>query len=85
MKVFYKVLRSFAKFTGKHLCQSLFFNKVAGFRLATLLKKKLWQRCFPVNYAKSLGTPFLTEQLRWLLLFKLDMSNMWISFKPVKS
>ena len=25
-------LRSFAKFTGKHLCQSLFFNKVAGLR-----------------------------------------------------
>ena len=24
------VLKSFAKFTGKHLCQSLFFNKVAG-------------------------------------------------------
>ena len=30
--VFYKkgILRNFAKFTGKHLCQSLFFNKVAG-------------------------------------------------------
>ena len=24
------VLRNFAKFTGKHLCQSFFFNKVAG-------------------------------------------------------
>ena len=23
------VLRNFAKFTGKHLCQSLFFNKIA--------------------------------------------------------
>ena len=23
------VLRNFAKFTGKHMCQSLFFNKVA--------------------------------------------------------
>ena len=27
------VLRNFAKFTGKHLCQSLFFNKVAGLSL----------------------------------------------------
>ena len=26
------VLRNFAKVTGKHLCQSLFFNKVAGLR-----------------------------------------------------
>ena len=24
------VLKNLAKFTGKHLCQSLFFNKVAG-------------------------------------------------------
>ena len=26
------VLKNFAKFTGKHLCQSLFFNKVVGLR-----------------------------------------------------
>ena len=32
------VRKNFAKFTGKHLCQSLFFSKVAGLRLATLLK-----------------------------------------------
>ena len=31
------VLRNFAKFTGKQLCQSLFFNKVAGLWPATLL------------------------------------------------
>ena len=33
------VPRNFPKFTGKHLCQRLFFNKVAGLRPATLLKK----------------------------------------------
>ena len=49
------VLKNFTKFTGKHLWQSLFFNKVAGLRLATFLKKRLWHRCFPVN----LRTPFL--------------------------
>ena len=27
------VVRNFAKFTGKHMCQSLFFNKVAGLQL----------------------------------------------------
>ena len=43
------VLRNFSKFTGKHLCQRLFFNKIAGLRSATLLKKRLWHRCFPVN------------------------------------
>ena len=55
------VLRNFAKFTGKHLCQSLFFNKVAGLRPTTLLKKRLWHRCFPVNFTKFLRTPFHTE------------------------
>ena len=33
------VLENFIKFTGKHLCQSLFFNKVANLRPAALLKK----------------------------------------------
>ena len=60
------VLGSFPKFTGKHPCQSLFFNKVAC--QAALLKKRLWRRCFPVNFTKFLRTPFLTEQLRWFLL-----------------
>ena len=36
------VLRNFAKFTGKHLCQGLFFNKVAGLRL--------WHRRLPLNF-----------------------------------
>ena len=31
--------------------------------------KRLWRRCFPVNFVKFLRTPFLTEHLRWLLLF----------------
>ena len=62
------VLRNFAKFTGKHLCHSLFLNKVVGLRPATLLKKRLWHRCFPVNFAKFLRTSFVTEHLSWLLL-----------------
>ena len=61
------VLGSFTKFTGKHLCQRLFFNKVADPRPAALLKKKLWDRCFLVNFGEFLRTPFLTELLRWLL------------------
>ena len=50
------VLKNFAKFTGKHL------------RRATLLKKRPWNRCFPVNFAKFLRTPFFIEHLWWLLL-----------------
>ena len=57
------VLRNFAKFIGKHQCQSLFLNKVAGLKPATLLKKRLWHRCFPVYFTKFLRTPFFTEHL----------------------
>ena len=59
--VFYKkgFCKNFAKFTGKRLCQSLFFNKVAGLRPTTLLTKRLSHRCFPVKFAKFLRTAFL--------------------------
>ena len=68
--VLYKkgVYKNFAKFTGKHLCQRLFFNQVAGLSAATLLKKGFWHRCFPVNYAKFLRAPFLQNPSGRLLL-----------------
>ena len=46
-----------ARFTGIHMCQSVFYNKVAALMPATLLKKGLWHMCFPVNFAKFLRTP----------------------------
>ena len=66
-------LRNFAKFTGKHLCQSL--------RPATLLKKRLWYRCFPVNFAKFSRTPFLQNTSGWLLSanMKMNHSGFWLS------
>ena len=51
-------LRNFTKFTGKQLCQSLCFIKVAG----------LWDSCFPVNFKKFLRTPFLQNTSGRLLL-----------------
>ena len=43
------VLRNFAKFTGKHLCQSLSFNKVAGLWL--LMRLVRWKAviCFSMH------------------------------------
>ena len=58
------VLRNFSKFRGKHLCQSLFFNKAAGLP-ATLLKKRLWHRCFPMSFVKFLRTPPANCFYRW--------------------
>ena len=70
-EMFYKkgALKNFTKFTGKHLCQSLFFNKVAGLRRATLLNKILWHRYFPVNFAKLLRTSFSQSTFGRLLLY----------------
>ena len=53
------VLRNFKKITGKHLCQSLSFNKVARLR--------------PMNFVKYLRTCFFIEHLRWLLLICMQL------------
>ena len=77
-EVFYKkcILKNLEKFTGKHLYQSLFFNKVASLGPATLLKKRLWHRCFPVNFSKFLRTLFyktLLDDCFWQCTFWLSM------------
>ena len=56
------VLSNLVEFTGKHQCHSLFFNKVAGLRSLSLLKKRLWHRSFPVDFVKFLRTSFLHPQ-----------------------
>ena len=48
-------LKNIIKLTEKHLCQSLFFNKIAGLSPGTLLKKRLWHRCFP-TFILKVGT-----------------------------
>ena len=50
-------------FTRKHLCWSLFFNEVASLKAYSFFKKRLQDRCFPVNIAKLLGTVSLIEHL----------------------
>ena len=56
--------QDFAEFTGKHLYQSLFFNKVEDLRSATLLKKKPWHSCFPEKFATFLRKHSFIEHLR---------------------
>ena len=64
------VLKYFAIFTGKHLCWSLFFNKVTGLKTCNFIKKRLQHRCFPVNIAKFLrAASFIEHLLRLLLLY----------------
>ena len=63
-KMFLKISQN----SREKTCKSLFFNKVAGLRPATLLRMRLWHRCFPVNFAKFLRTPFLQNTSGRLLL-----------------
>ena len=45
------VLRNFAKFTGKHLCQSLFINKVAG-GACNFIKKETLTQVFSCEFCE---------------------------------
>ena len=40
------------------MSESLFFNKIAVLKPAALLKKRIWYKYFPVDFAKFLRTPF---------------------------
>ena len=64
------VLRNFAKFTGKHLCQSFFLTLFFFFRsqACNFIKKRLWHRRFPVSFQKFLRTPFSRNTSGRLLL-----------------
>ena len=65
-EVFYqKDLKNFAKFTGRHLCQGLFFNKVAGLSLQLYLKKDPGASVFSCEFWR---TPFWQNSSGWLLL-----------------
>ena len=51
------VLKNFARFTGKHLCQSLSFNKVAGKFLRTaFFIKHLWWLLLKIAYGYDINS-----------------------------
>ena len=60
------VLKILAKFTEKHLCQSLFLIKLQ--RACNFFKKGTLARVFPVNIAKFLIALLLQNTSGWLLL-----------------
>ena len=56
----------FRKLTGKHLCQSFFFIKIAGLRpeASTLLKTETLPLVFSCEFCEIFKNTVLTEQLR---------------------
>ena len=68
-----EILRNFAKLTGKHRCQSLFFNKIGGLRPETLTQVYSCEFCKISKSTFSYRTPpvaacgqFLTKRLEQL-------------------
>ena len=74
-------LKNFKICTGNCLCKSLFLNKVTGLSSATLLKKRLWHKCFPENFAKLIRTPILKKICDRLLMEVLQNNRPKILFK----
>ena len=60
------ILRNFAKFTGKHLCQSLFFNKVAG--TCNFIKKETLAQVFSCEFCEISKNTFFTDTSGRLIL-----------------
>ena len=63
-EVFFKkgALKNFAKFTGKHLCRGLFFNKVAG-GACNFIKKETLAQLFSCEFCEICKNLFFTEHL----------------------
>ena len=69
-----------------------FFNKVGGLTPANLFKKRLWQRCFPVNFVTFSRTHLLQKTsgrlLPWIAcnnnFYKLGMNSLYGSVKGMK-
>ena len=53
------VLRNFTKFTGKHLCQSLFLNKAT----CNFIKKETLAQVFSREFCEISKNSFFTEHL----------------------
>ena len=65
-EVFYEkgVLTNFTKFTGKHLCQSLFFNSsMFLIKLHVFIKKETLAQVFSCEFYEICKNTFFTEHL----------------------
>ena len=63
-----KLQASACNFVKRDILAQVFFSEFCKIWAWNFIKKRPWHRCFPVNFAKFLGTPFLSEHFRWLRL-----------------
>ena len=65
------VLKNFAKFTGKHLCQNLFSNKFTGLKACNFIKKETLAQVFPCEFCEIYKNTCVTEHLRWRIFCRI--------------
>ena len=78
-----KVLLEISKKSQENACARVSF--LIKLRPANLWKKRLWHRCFAVNFLKFLRTPFYIEHLWWLLLKQYKCKCLSCSFLAYKN
>ena len=74
------VLKNFAKFTGKHLCQSLFFNNTF---FNNFIKKETVAQVLSCEFTKFLRKPFLQNTSKQLLLYLTYLPSHPLKTEPV--
>ena len=81
LEVFYKkgVLIIFAKFTGKHMCQCLFFNKVAGVSLQLYSKRDFDTNVF-LWILRIFKNTYFKEHLRTTVSDRMNTSEFLLAF-----
>ena len=57
------VLRNFTKFTGKHLCQSLFFKKSCSPKACNFIKKEILAQVLSCEFCEISKNTFFKEHL----------------------
>ena len=61
----------------EEFCKKVVLRNFAKFKACNFIKKKLWHRCFSVNFAKILRTPFLqnTSGGSFLIMARIKLSK----------
>ena len=73
------VLKNFRKFTGKHLCWSIFLINEEGLKACNFIKKRLQHRYFLLNFCDIFKNNYFEEYLQTTA----TGFSVWVLLKPL--
>ena len=62
-----------SQYSQENTFVGVFFNKIAGFQACNFIKKRLQNRCFPVNIAKFFKSTYFEEHRSVILKEKVSL------------